>query len=177
MKYKNVQICFKKTLLSVCIASTLASPLAFAESFTVDRLSLFINDGTTSYEDRRLNQEKINLPSNLSSTFSQSKGAHGESIWRWQIKNTGKTTFNNLRLTGLIDLDIDAQNNTFFNEHGELLSLDVPQGYLAPDRWEVGEPGYFKGDLVHRAAKGNLQNRSDLTSNNPDDPSMALSLP
>lgn len=90
MKYKNVQICFKKTLLSVCIASTLASPLAFAESFTVDRLSLFINDGTTSYEDRRLNQEKINLPSNLSSTFSQSKGAHGESIWRWQIKIRGK---------------------------------------------------------------------------------------
>lgn len=177
MKYKKAQGRFKKTLLTLCTAAILASPLAFADSFTVDRLSLFINDGTSTYEDRRLNQEKINLPSNLSSTFSQSTGAHGESIWRWQIKNTGRSTFNNLRLTGLIDLDIDAQNNTFFNEHGELLSLDVPQGYLAPDRWEVGEPGYFKGDLIHRAAKGNLQNRSDLTSNHPDDPSMALSLP
>lgn len=177
MKHKNAQVRFKRTLLSLCTASILASPLAFADSFTVDRLSLFINDGTTSYEDRRLDQEKSNLPANLSATFSQSTGANGESIWRWQIKNTGKATLNNLRLTGLIDLDIDAQNNTFFNEHGELLNFEVPQGYIAPDRWEVSEPGYFKGDLVHRAAKGNLQNRTDLTSQKPDDPSMALSLP
>lgn len=82
MKHKNAQVRFKRTLLSLCTASILASPLAFADSFTVDRLSLFINDGTTSYEDRRLDQEKSNLPANLSATFSQSTGANGESIWR-----------------------------------------------------------------------------------------------
>lgn len=177
MKKKHTHKRFKKTLLSICTATLLASPLAFADNFSVDRLSLFINDGVSTYEDRRLEQQKSNLPSHLEVTFNQEVGVNGEKIWHWQLKNTGQAALNNLRLTGLIDLDIDAKNNTFFNEHGDLLSLNVPQGYIAPDRWEIAEPGYFSGNLLLRASKGDLQNHSHFLGGSVDDPSMALSLP
>lgn len=164
----------RKLLISSLILST---PFALAEDFTIERLSLFVSDGTNVYESRPLNTVINTLPSNISVDFQTKTDANGDTVWQWNLKNTSKVNYNNLRITGLIDVDIDAPSNTFFNEYGSLLALKAPSGYIAPDKWEISEPGYLKGDLITRASHGSLKNTSVYNNaSTTDDPAMALSI-
>lgn len=164
----------RKLLFSSLI---LSSPLALAEDFTIERLSLFVSDGANVYENRPLNTAINTLPSNISVDFQTKTDANGDTVWQWNLKNKSKVNYNNLRITGLIDVDLDALGNTFFNEYGSLLSLSAPSGYIAPDKWEISEPGYLKGDLITRASHGSLKNTSVYNdASTTDDSAMALSI-
>lgn len=100
----------RKLLFSSLI---LSSPLALAEDFTVERLSLFVSDGANVYENRPLNTAINTLPSNISVDFQTKTDANGDTVWQWNLKNKSKVNYNNLRITGLIDVDLDAVGNTF----------------------------------------------------------------
>ncbi|MDR0587581.1 MAG: DUF11 domain-containing protein, partial [Burkholderiales bacterium] len=163
----------------VALALMLGSGGSFAAPTPeIARLSLFLFDGEHSYEDRRVVQPVSQFPSHLGVHFESSLNNEGVQVFTWTIKNTGNTPIHNLRFTGLADVDISADTNTFFNEYGTLQSLSVPAGAMAPDKWEIGEPGYHHGDLIARAFTGNLNQRSDHeVATNADDAAMALSLP
>ena len=146
-------------------------------SATVERLSLFVYDGTDSYEDRRVVSPQSDLPSGLTAQFTANTNAQNESAWEWRLNNTSGAALNNLRVTVLLDADISPEDNTFHNEHGKLLQLSAPVDHIAADKWEIGEIGYLTGDLLQRAASGNLTNQSDhQDATSADDSAMALSI-
>jgi len=145
-----------------------------AQSATVERLSLFIHDGVGAYEDRRVVVPQSNLPAGLTVQFTPATNAQGEHTWEWVLHNTG-SQLNNLRVTVYLDADISPEDNTFHNEHGKLLKLSAPIDHIAADKWEINEPGYLTGDLLTRAASGNLANQSVHNAASADDSAMALS--
>lgn len=73
---------------------------------------------------------------------------------------------------------MEAAQNTFFNETArQPTGSGAPAGQIRADRWEAAEPGYHTGDLLARAATGQLGNQSALSASAPDDAALALSLP
>jgi len=167
-----------KRLASAFLMVSLASPAFCHAATSVERLSLFIYDGATVYEDRRDTVQLSHLPAGVTASFSSRADGNGEAVWTWELTNTNADAVDNLTITGFIDADVDAPQNTFFNEYGQLLALAAPEGAIAPVRWEIGEPGYHHGDLLPRAATGALANTSRHASGTPDasdDIAMALS--
>ena len=103
--------------------------------------------------------------------------AQNEPTWEWKLQNISGASLNNLRVTVLIDVDISPEDNTFHNEHGELMGLAAPTDHIAADKWEISELGYLNGDLLQRAATGNLSNLADQQdATTADDTAMALSI-
>ncbi|MDR0250629.1 MAG: DUF11 domain-containing protein, partial [Burkholderiales bacterium] len=160
-------------IISLCSAF----PAHADPTYSIERLSLFIYDGTNVYEDRRITSPGNSLPTGLTVHFNETTDADQNRTWVWTFRNTNATAFTNLRITGFLDADLSAPVNTFFNEYGELIALSAPADHIAADKWEIGEPGYLTGDLLVRASQGNLRNLSALSAANPDDAAMALSLP
>ncbi|CAK7053710.1 MAG: hypothetical protein BACD_02595 [Bacteroides rodentium] len=147
-----------------------------AHAATVERLSLFVYDGTNVYEDRRVVSPQSNLPTGVTPLFTANTNAQGEHTWEWVLQNTSGAALNNLRVTVLLDADITPEDNTFHNEHGKLLQLSAPVDHIAADKWEIGELGYLHGDLLSRATIGNLLNQADQQgTSTADDTAMALS--
>lgn len=174
MLKKDIKLLTKKCRQILFSSLMLTTPFALADdTANVERLSLFVTDGVHVYENRQLTQTPVNtLPSQISVNFTSTTNANNEIVWQWHLKNNASTSLNNLRVTGLIDIDINAPINTFFNEGGDLVSLTAPNDYIRSDKWEIGEPGYLTGDLILRAGKGNLKNTSNLDE---DDSAIALS--
>jgi|GEM_PF-2003582 len=166
---------FKKALSCTLLAFLTTS----AYATTVERLSLFLYDGINAYEDRRIGSPQNNLPATVTPTFTATPTALNEYTWEWKLQNISGASLNNLRTTVLIDVDISPEDNTFHNEHGELLigGLTAPTDHIAADQWEISELGYLHGDLLQRAATGNLNNQTDQdATTTADDSAMALSI-
>ncbi len=66
------------------------------------------------------------------------------------------------------DHQIDAENNTFFNEIG-----GVSGSAAAGQSWEIDEPGYLFGDIYANVLEGTLDNTNGVFEF-PDDVSMAM---
>ena len=149
----------RKHALSVCsalIGAICATP-ALAQTMTTERLSLFATDGLKEVEDRPIPLGADELSHlNLSKSFTETTSPSGDVTWTWQLKNMGASDKVNLRFTAFLDADLSAATNTFFNESGDLINLNAPALHIASDRWEVGELGYFKGDLLSRAVDGRV---------------------
>ena len=163
-----------KKALSCALLALLTTSSAYAT--TVERLSLFLYDGTNAYEDRRIGSPQNNLPSTVTAQFTTTPNAQNEYTWEWKLTNTSGAALNNLRATVLVDVDINPEDNTFHNEHGELIQLTAPIDHIAADQWEISELGYRHGDLLQRATTGNLNNQTDQNAATADDTAMALSL-
>jgi len=167
---------FKKAL-SCALLTVLPLLTTSIHATTVERLSLFLYDGTNAYEDRRIGSPQNNLPATtITAQFSTTPNAQNEPTWEWKLKNISGTSLNNLRATVLIDVDISPEDNTFHNEHGSLMGLAAPADHIAADKWEISELGYLNGDLLQRAATGNLNNQSYQDATTADDTAMALSI-
>ena len=73
-----------------------------------------------------------------------------------------------------VDHEIDADDNTFFNEVGSVSGGAATVG----QSWEIDEPGYVDGDIYENFQAGALDNSIGRSSyggtNFPDDVSMAL---
>lgn len=115
----------RKLLFSSLILSSL---LALAEDFTIERLSLFVSDGANVYENRPLNTAINTLPSNISVDFQTKTDANGDTVWQWNLKNKSKVNYNNLRITGLIDVDLDTSvynDASTTDDPAMALSIDI----------------------------------------------------
>lgn len=70
---------------------------------------------------------------------------------------------------GFIDVEIDQDTNSFFNEFG------ASHGALAAGQsWEIDEPGFVFGDIFGNLSAGSLDNSNGVPSGTPDDVSGAL---
>ena len=69
----------------------------------------------------------------------------------------------------VLDIEIDEESNTFFNEYGDALGTPV-----AGQSWEIDEPGYVFGDIYANFLANALDNTNGVPSGTPDDVSMAL---
>jgi hypothetical protein len=98
--------------------------------------------------------------------------------FRFSWTNTTGAAIANLVFTLFLDLDIDRDDNTFFNEYGELVSLLLPAlappGALPFDQWEIDEPEYVFGNIYTNANAGALDNSTGVPASAPDDVSHAL---
>lgn len=143
----------------------------------VERLSLFASDGHGAHEDQRLPSALGNLPARgISVDFSDAGAVPGGRVWTWTLKNVSASPIVDLRLTVFLDADQSVSQNTFFNEIGALLGLSAPSGHIAADRWEISEPGYWSGNLLPRAATGDLLNQVIPNPGAENDVAMALSM-
>lgn len=68
---------------------------------TVERLSLFIHDGASTWEDRRLSNTFSSLPPGLTAQFTATPQSNGDTTWVWVLRNTGGATLTNLRMTNV----------------------------------------------------------------------------
>ncbi len=143
----------------------------------VERLSLFASDGHGAHEDQRLPSTLGNLPARgISVDFSDAGAVPGGRVWTWTLKNVSASPIVDLRLTVFLDADQSVSQNTFFNEIGALLGLSAPAGHIVADRWEISEPGYWSGNLLPRAATGDLLNQVIPDPGAENDVAMALSM-
>ncbi|WP_423934926.1 hypothetical protein [Comamonas sp. 23] len=93
--------------------------------------------------------------------------------WKWLLRNSTLSPLDDVRITGFVDIDQDAADNTFFNESVLAPTLTAPAGHIAADRWEAGEMGYWTGSLLSRAAVGDLLNSTQAPAAGED---MAIAL-
>jgi len=69
-----------------------------------------------------------------------------------------------------LDLEIDEDINTFFNEFGAVGGPAPGPGFW----WEIDEPGYVFGDIYDNFVAGALDGLNGVTARSPDDVSFAL---
>ena len=147
---------------------------------SIERLSLFVSDGTTQTELSPIgggaNADTLD-DLGISGQWLPSCDINHYCQWQWILTNQSGATLRDLRLTTAIDVDITAADNTYFNATGALVDLPAQAGVVVADRWEIAEPGYLKGDLLQRAAQGTLNNQIDSSMSHADDAMLALSLP
>lgn len=167
---------YQKSIISLLCVPLLAS-MAYSENIAIERLSLFLDDSNNVYENRQLIDPINNFPAYLHVSFNEEIKQDGSKEWIWSIQNTSNQNLKNLKLTGFIDIDLNAADNTFFNEHGDITKLAAPKKAIPATTWMIDEPGYYKGATIKKITSNQLDNSSHLMGNaQADDSSMALSL-
>ena len=154
----------------------LAPSAANAANQTIERVSLFASNGSVAEEDRRAPTVQSGFSVNGLSIVSVTKSnpTNTTTQWEWKLRNASGAAINDVRLTGFVDIDQDATENTFFNETAINGMLNAPTGHIAADRWEVGELSYWSDSLLSRSSNGNLQNTATVPSSG-EDVALALS--
>ena len=154
----------------------LAPSAANAANQTIERVSLFASNGSVAEEDRRAPTVQSGFSVNGLSIVSVTKSnpTNTTTQWEWKLRNASGAAINDVRLTGFVDIDQGATENTFFNETAINGMLNAPTGHIAADRWEVGELGYWSDSLLSRSSNGNLQNTATVPSSG-EDVALALS--
>ena len=154
----------------------LAPAIASAATQTIERVSLFASNGSVVEEDRRIPAVQSGFAVNGLSIVNVTKSNPTATTtqWEWKLRNTSGAAINDMRLTGFVDTDQDAAENTFFNETALKGILNAPSGHISADRWEVGELGYWSDSLLSRSSTGNLKNTATVPPNG-EDVALALS--
>jgi hypothetical protein len=138
--------------------------------------------GTIQFSDVRA---YVHEGGGLAGTLDSSSAGYFETLdgdgfgsFGWVYANTGAVPLTDLKFIVFLDADIDRDDNTFFNEYGEFVSLDLPPGApvgsIAASDWEIDEPGFLFGDILSNAFAGFLDNSNAIDSALPDDVSLAL---
>ncbi|MDX1251921.1 MAG: PEP-CTERM sorting domain-containing protein [Gammaproteobacteria bacterium] len=110
------------------------------------------------------------LPIGLTYTFSASLSPDAADLGlKYTFSNTTGVTLDGLRFLALLDVEIDAPVNTFFNEYGEVIGVAGPGV-----SWEIDEPGFVFGDIVDHLLTGTLDNSNAVPPGSPDDAALAL---
>ena len=83
----------------------------------------------------------------------------------WRIENSSGRTLRNVRLFPLIDIDLDADADSFLDERADVSELGLSRpAVLAPDAWDAGELGYWHGDLLARVRVDALQSPAQVVA-------------
>lgn len=106
-------------------------------------------------------------------------GANNLGSFSFSFTNNTGTLLNNATFTLFIDLDIDRDDNTFFNEYGNFISFfqpfNAPLNSIPFSAWEIDEPGYVFGNIYTNSQNGAPDISNALpTTGSPDDVSHAL---
>jgi hypothetical protein len=100
----------------------------------------------------------------------------------WTITNNTGSAWSPVSLfffyDGSWDEGVDIESNNAFDEYGELwglgLSPGAPAGAIAPDGYEIDEPGYVFGDIYTNVSfLGTVDNFNAVPSSAPEDVSLA----
>ncbi len=97
----------------------------------------------------------------------------------WLISNNSTFTWTNVSLFFFLDAEWDFETNLVSNEYAEFLGLGLPSGApsgaLAPNGWEIDEPGYVFGDIYNNVSAGaTVDNFNAVPGSSPDDVSLAF---
>ncbi|MBM3787228.1 MAG: PEP-CTERM sorting domain-containing protein [Acidobacteria bacterium] len=110
--------------------------------------------------------------------FVSSLNAASLISFRFSWTNTTGSAITDLTFTLFVDLDLDRDDNTFFNEYGEfispLLPALAPSGAIGFEQWDIDEPEYVFGNIYTNANLGVLDNSAGVPASAPDDVSHAL---
>lgn len=165
-----------------CIIPLIASSILLStqvNAVVIQEYSLFLNSpslGTSSLLHSPIGFENDDFKSiGLEFTFTNSLNSEGYGNVSWEfLNNTGKT-LSDVWVFGFLDAEIAEGSNSFFNEHGELISvLGNGKDDADPDSWEIDEPGYIFGDIYENLYVGLLDSTNNVGSGSEDDVSMAL---
>lgn len=96
----------------------------------------------------------------------------------WVIANNSGAAWANLSIFLFLDAEWDLETNLVSNEYGEFLGLGLPVGApigaVAPDGWEIDEPGYVFGDIYDNVSTfATVDGFNAVPSSAPDDVSIA----
>ncbi len=116
---------------------------------------------------------------NASPEFTSNLDANNLGSFTFSFTNNTTEIIPNASWTLFIDLDLDRDLNTFFNEYGEfisfLLPFNAPVNSIAFSSWEIDEPEYVFGNIYTNSLAGALDNTNAVpASGSPDDVSHAL---
>ncbi len=116
---------------------------------------------------------------NTSPEFTSNLDANNLGSFTFSFTNNTTEIIPNASWTLFIDLDLDRDLNTFFNEYGEfisfLLPFNAPVNSIAFSSWEIDEPEYVFGNIYTNSLAGSLDNTNAVpASGSPDDVSHAL---
>ena len=168
----------------LCSIALLSAITPACAQVAVERLSLFAEQGGNIAAHTAEGGAASGAPdfAALGVQAALQAGQQGSAqTWTWSLKNTSGKNLAGARISAFLDADIQASQNTFFNETATPDAGIGTQPSTAtqfyPDKWEVGEAGYWSGDLLARTAAGNLKNQIDSTLAAAEDAALALSLP
>lgn len=98
-------------------------------------------------------------------------GSHG-----WLLTNATTTAWQDVSL--IFFLDAEWEENGYTNEYGQFLGLGLapgaPTGALAPDQWEIDEPGWAFGDIYDNASFYGVLDDTDGLDGLTDDVALAF---
>ena len=155
--------------LRITCLSLLGAALVSAASIVVVEQRAFLHDsvGLVAEFDKS------------SSSYSSTLNAENQGSYGWNFFNAGGESLSNVRLLVFLDADLNRDENSFVNEYGSFVSLDLPPnaplGAIAASGWEIDEPGYVFGDVYQNLQAGSLDNTNALPLGSADDVSLALS--
>ena len=156
-------------LLRTFCLSLLGAAIASAASIAIVEQRAFLHDATGLVAELDTS----------SSAYASTLNAENLGSYGWNFLNVGGSPRSNVRLLVFLDADLDRIQNTFVNEYGSFVSLDLPPaapaGAIAASGWEIDEPGYVFGDVYQHLQAGALDNTNALPLGNADDVSLALS--
>ncbi len=116
---------------------------------------------------------------NSSPEFTSNLDANNLGSFSFTFTNNTTEIISNASWTLFIDLDLDRDLNTFFNEYGEFISflqpINAPVDSIAFSAWEIDEPEYVFGNIYTNSLAGTLDNTNAIPASGPaDDVSHAL---
>ena len=114
-------------------------------------------------------------PPGLAYSFSSALSNGTDLVLTYLFVNQSSGGFTNVRFAVLLDVDIDQETNTFFNEYGRVLGNPGTNASDAdPDMWQIGEPGFAGGTLFSNLFKGTLSNSNSIPPTAPNDVALSL---
>lgn len=113
-----------------------------------------------------------------STSYFTTLDANNLGTFGWMFRNTSGAPIANATFLVFLDADIDRSSDTYFNEYGQFVSLDLPpgspSGAIRASSWEIDEPGFVFGDIYSNLLAGFLDSTNAVPSSAPDDVSLAL---
>lgn len=114
-------------------------------------------------------------PPGLTYGFSSALSNGTDLVLTYDFLNQSSGGFTNLRFAVLLDVEIDQETNTFFNEYGRVVGTPGEDASDAdPDLWQIDEPGFAGGTLFSNLFQGSLNNSNSIPQSAPNDVALAL---
>ncbi len=86
----------------------------------IDRLTLFVNHGSDVAQHTVPGGAAANnldfSALGIDARVSEDRSAQGDRQWTWLLTNTSSQALTDVRISSFLDADIQAGDNTFFNE-------------------------------------------------------------
>jgi hypothetical protein len=144
---------------------------------TIEELSLAINVNKKSYNQTILGEKPFSELSlfDIRSDINIQLDSSGYGSIYITLNNNQLDDISIIKVFFFMDISIEEERNTFFNEYGEYISIvGLGSEDLNADYWQIDEPDYLNGHIIDNIRKGILDNTNHTYLSEPNDVSMAL---